>query len=418
MKILLINTHHKISGGTERYYFKLGKLLKSKGNIVAYFSMQDKNNFKTKWSKYFVSNVDPDKRGVVELLKKIPRIFYSFEAKNKISALLDEFKPDIVHLNNIYYFITASILREITKRKIPVVQTVHDYQIICPNVIMYHDGKNCEVTKPNLYYKSIFHRCIDNSYIGSFVMAIILYIQNYKNSYFQQIDQFITPSKHMMNKLIEYGVNKNKIIHINNFLSSEDINNTGPTNIKIRYILFSGRITEAKGILDIVRLARTLPDINFFVAGNFDNEKDKLTVLRSIRTHKLYNLKILGFKKSEDLSKLISGSSFIIVPSKWQENQPYSILEAYAHGKPVIASKVGGIPEIVSNGKTGYLYNPDNFNDLKKKVLRLWSNNGLRKKMGVACKNYVTTSFGPDSHYQHLNSIYNKVLHSRKVLKR
>jgi len=143
------------------------------------------------------------------------------------------------------------------------------------------------------------------------------------------------------------------------------------------------------------------PEINIIVAGKFDVGDARLNIK---------NLKFVGFKNDYHLQKLIQGCEFVIVPSEWYENQPYSVLEAYACGKAVVASKIGGIPEIVKDGITGLLFNPKDANDFQNKILFLWSNRRIAKKMGSEARKYALTNFNSDDYYQKLIEIYNKVL--------
>ena len=203
MKILLINNHHRALGGAERYYLGLAKLLKSKGHQVAHFSVVHQKNINSKWKKYFVSYINLRNNGPKNFLKKISRMFYSLEAKHKIGLLLNDFSPDIVHINNIYHFITPSILGEIKKRGIPIVQTVHDYQLISPNSNLYYDGKVCEITKPDSYYKAFFLKQ-NSSYTATFMSILVSYVQHLFKFFEKNVDVFITPSIFMKNKLLQY----------------------------------------------------------------------------------------------------------------------------------------------------------------------------------------------------------------------
>lgn len=408
MKILLINNHFKIIGGTERYFFDLGTLLESRGHQVAYFSTLDKGNQKSKWSKYFVKKLDFNKKSFTNSIDKFPKIFYSFEARRKISLLLNDFKPDIVHLHNIYYYISPSILGEIKKRKIPIVQTVHDYQLISPSIIMFHNDQICEIAKKTNFYKAIFHKCVKGSYIATFMSVIVLYFQNLDRFYEKGINIFITPSLFLKQKLIEYGLDKNKIVHQNNF-----VNIPRPIvqkKLNEKYVLFFGRICEAKGVFLLLKAIKRLPDIKFKIAGNFESEKIKILILQKVESSNIKNVEFLGFSSGKTLTKLIKESSFTVVPSLWFENQPYSILESYTFGKTVIASNLGALPEIVRDGKEGLLFKAGDSKDLATKISYLWRNPKLAKTLGVKGLRNIQKKFNSDLHYKNLMKIYNKAL--------
>lgn len=406
MKILLVNNHHYIKGGAEKYYFNLAKLLKSNGHQVAFFSMKDSKNEKTKWSKYFVKNINFEKKQLKNRLRIFLRIFYSIEAKRKMKKILEDFNPEIVHINNIYYYLSPSILSEIKKREIPIVQTIHDYQLINPCINLFHDGKICEITKKKKYYKAIFHKCIENSYIATLVAVVVQYIQSIFRLYEKNIDCFIAPSKFIKKKLIEYGFDKNKITHLPNFIFSDNKNrnNSNPG----KYIFYFGALTEIKGIELLINLAKKIPRQKIKIAGRFLRDKYKNKILNQISKDKINNIQILGFAKGRKLEKLIRLSKFVIVPSLWFENQPYSILESYNQGKPVIASKIGGIKEIVINNKTGLLFNHKSINSLLQKTLFLTKNLNLTKQMGINGKKFIVDNFNANNYYIELMKIYNK----------
>jgi glycosyltransferase involved in cell wall biosynthesis len=397
-----------VIGGAERYCFDLGHLLASKGHKVAYFSTKDSDNQKSEWDKYFVKKLDFNKKSIKNSLEKFPKIFYSFEAKQKISLLLDEFKPDVVHLQNIYYYISPSILSEITKRGIPIIQTVHDYQLISPNVVMYHDGSICEITKKNKYYKAILHKCVKRSYMATLMAIVTLYFQNLNCLYEKSINVFITPSLFMKKKLIEYGINKKRIVHINNFIDAPKFSLEKAA--KEKYILYFGRICEAKGIFLLLDAARQLHGVKFKVAGNFEDEAIKSKVLERIKKDNVTNVELLGFKNSYELKELIFQSRFVVVPSLWYENQPYSILESFASGKAVVASRIGGIPEIVHNGKDGFLFEPGDVNQFVQKIKKLLGSPALAKKLGQNAKKFVDEESSPKLHYERIMTIYNSLI--------
>lgn len=414
MRVLLINNHHKIVGGTERYYFDLAKLLESKGHKVAFFSTKDRDNKKTYWEKYFIKKNNFKDKSLNNFIKLFPNMFYSFEAKENISKLLDEFKPDIVHIQNIYYYITPSIFSEIKKRRIPIVQTIHDYQLISPNVNMFHSGSICQITKVDKFYKAIFHRCVKGSYLATFMSVVCLYMQNAGHYYEKSVKVFITPSKYMKRKLEEYRFAKGKISVLNNFLygfSNKKFNGKNKSN----YILYFGRLNQAKGIFLLLNVAKMLSYINIKLVGEFEDSEIKRLALDFIEENKIGNVQILPFVDKNKLSKLIKNSRFIITPSLWFENQPYSILESFALGKPVIASKIGGIPEIVLDKKNGYLFKPNDFNDLMNKILKFWNNPKLANKLGEVAKKYVLADFSPDKHYNKLINIYEGLVNKART---
>jgi glycosyltransferase involved in cell wall biosynthesis len=414
VKILLINNHHRALGGAERYYLGLAKLLKSKGHQVAHFSVVHQKNINSKWKKYFVSYINLRNNGPKNFLKKISRMFYSLEAKHKIGLLLNDFSPDIVHINNIYHFITPSILGEIKKRGIPIVQTVHDYQLISPNSNLYYDGKVCEITKPDSYYKAFFLKQ-NSSYTATFMSILVSYVQHLFKFFEKNVDVFITPSIFMKNKLLQYEFRVKKIVHLSNFtdfsflkyrLSRKQTHN--------KYILYFGRLDTAKGVLFLLDVAKTIPGIKFKLIGYYANKAIEKEIKDVLIKCRLTNVMISGYKEGKRLHKIIRNSFFVIVPSLWYENQPYSITESLTLGKVVVASKIGGIPELVEDGINGLLFRPGDVDECRKKILTLWNNPKLISSM----EHNTQTSkaiYNPENYYRRLMLIYKKALLGKRA---
>lgn len=409
MKVLLINNHHRQNGGAERYYFELAKLLARKGHDVAFFSMKAPKNVQTKWSKYFLSEVDFTKNGPKTLFKKIERTFYSFEAKTKIAKLLNDFKPDIVHIQNIYYYISPSILGEIKKRHIPIVQTVHDYELISPNLTLFSQGKICEITKRHKFYKALLHKSVKGSYIASGVAVIVSYLQYIFKFHERAINTFIAPSKFMKKKLREYGFQAKNVVVLPNFVILPKY--TKITSKKGEgYVLYFGRLTTHKGLMILLEAAKKLPKIKFKIIGGYLDSNIKEEIQKIKHSKHINNIEFLDFQGGNKLKESIRRASFVVIPSLWYENQPYSILESYSYGKPVIASNIGGIPEIIKENETGLMFKPGDIDDFSKQVKKLWSNRNLIEKMGKSAYAYVKQNFNEDCYYSRLIGIYSQLI--------
>lgn len=362
MKILLVNKYHYVKGGSETYYFALADLLTKLGHQVIFFAMADKNNYPCKEEDFFVSNVDFN--GKTSKLQKVKagfRVLYSFEAKKNISALMEKEKPDIVHINLVHRHITLSIIKAIKKYNIPIVYTVHDLNCVCPNHEMLTKGKVCELCLKGKYTNCIKQKCIKGSTVKSALGAIEA--MNYKRmKIYDDIDLFITPSYFYKKKLEESGIIHPEIVHIKNFLPLDTkFNSENPDK---GYLLYFGRISEEKGIITLLKAMEKLQsNTPLYILGTGPLEEQ---VKKHIKAHNLEeNVKMLGFKSGDELKKFVAQAKCIILPSEWYENGPYAIMEAMSQGKPVIVSRFGGLPEIVENGKTGFICNPFDSNDLK-----------------------------------------------------
>lgn len=366
MNILQVNKFHYPRGGADMYYLELGKALENKGHKVAYFSMSHPKNLPSKYSKYFVSRISFNEGGLNDKLQAPGRMIYSLEAKRKFKKLVEDFKPDIIHIHNIYHQISPSILDVAAFYKIPVVMHLHDYKLICPNYQLFAHGEICEDCKPDKYFNCVKNRCFKNSYSKSALAALEMYIHHsVLKIYKKNISAFIAPSNFMKNKVVEYGWDKEKIITIYNpFSANLETNSQEIFNIKKEdYLLYFGRLSPEKG-LDTLLKAAAINRNTVKLVGT-GPEKDNL---ESLADELKVKVDFLGFKSGEELKDIIMKAKAVVIPSIWYENMPLSLLEALNLGCPVIASNIGGMPEIIKEGKNGWLFRPGDESDLADKI--------------------------------------------------
>lgn len=409
MKILMINKFYYIKGGSETYYFALKDLLVRNGHEVIDFSMKDTRNFESKYSKYFIENIDYNKKqSLIDKIRVAAKIIYSFEAKNKLESLIKQTKPDIAHLHIFQHQISPSILDVLKKYNIPIVYTAHDLKMICPNYKMLSNGEICERCKGGRYINCIRYKCVKNSFVKSSINTIEAYFHKYKGSY-EIIDKIITPSEFYRRKFIEFGVQENKIIHINNFLfENKCVNKKSVLNDK--YIIYFGRLSEEKGIETLIRGIKNL-NIDLYIVGT-GPLKEKIE--KYILENKISNIKVLGYKAGEELKELVSSSQAVVIPSEWYENGPYSAIESLSMKKPIIGSNLGGIPELIEPGYNGYIFegkNEESLIEVIKKFLEL--DEAQRKIMGENSRNIFMKSYTENGHYKNIIAIYNSLLKNK-----
>ncbi len=363
MKILQVNKFYYRRGGAETYVLEIEQKLASLGHEVAIFSMHHPKNLPSKWSKYFVSRVSFNEGGVWQRLVGAGRILYSFEAKRKFTKLLEDFKPDIIHLHNIYHQISPSILPVAKKMGIPVVMHLHDYKLICPNYQMF-DGKqicyNC--LAPN-YWQCFIKKCFGNSYLKSFLVSLESFFHHViLNIYEKNINLYIAPSKFMKDICVKSGVKVNKIRVLYNFTLSQS-QASNPTR---DYFMYVGRLSAEKGISILLEVANLNPDIRIKIVGTGPEQK---ILEEMISSYKLEDrVELLGHKDKATVMELMREAKGIIIPSIWLENMPFVLLEAMSMGKVVIASNIGGLPELITNGKNGFTFISGDPTDLLDKI--------------------------------------------------
>ena len=402
MKILMVNKFHYLKGGSEKYYFELAELLKENGHEVAFFSMKDEKNIKTDCKEYFVEPIDLNTGSKLKALD----VIYSKENKKKMEEALDEFKPDIVHLNNFQRQLSASIIDPIKKRNIPIVFTAHDVQAICPAITMMDNCKEiCEKCMRGKYLNCIKKKCNKGSTLKSIVGAMEGYYYRLKNIYTKKIDFIITPSEFYREKMIEDGIPESKIKAIHNFVELKDYD---LDVIDDGYALYFGRLSKEKGILNLINAFTKLKEGKLYIAGE---GPEKETIEKIIKENNLENrIKLLGFLNADQMKDTIRKCKFVIVPSIWYENCPYSVMETLAIGKPVIGANIGGISELVKNEQSGLTYKYDDIDDLANKMETLFNNEELVTEYGANAKKQANELYGKDMYYKNIMSIYEKLV--------
>ena len=402
MKILLVNKFHYLKGGSEKYYFDLAKLLQEHGHEVAFFSMQDEKNIKTNCKEYFVENSDMNSKNPLKAFD----IIYSRKNKKVMEKALDEFKPDIVHLNNFQRQLSASIIKPIKKRNIPIVFTAHDLQAICPAIVMLDNEKNiCEKCLRGKYVNCIKGKCVKNSGLKSILGAVEGKYYRWKKIYSRKIDKIIAPSEFYKLKLIQDGITENKIEALHNFINIEDYNVTIEDE---GYALYYGRIIKEKGILNVIKAFKNIKNSKLYIAGvGPDLDKVKKYIHKNNMEE---SVKLLGFLSSDKVKEYVRKARFIVVPSIWYENCPYSVLETLAMGKPIIGSNLGGIPELVKDNETGLIYNYNNVKELEEKMNKLFNNKEIALQFGKNAKEIAKKDFSKDEYYNKIINIYEGVI--------
>ncbi len=357
MKILLVNKFHYIKGGSERYYFGLAKLLQSHGHEVIFFAMEDEKNIPCKQASDFVRNIDYNaQHSLPEMITLGIRVIYSREAKEKINRLIARERPDLVHINLFQSQLTGSIIDAAKQFSLPIVYTVHDLKCVCPNYTMLEHGHPCEKCLHGNFLWCIRNNCMKDSRAKSTLAALESAFYRWRRFY-EKIDLFLTPSLFFKNKLEEAKITRSPILHMANFLP-DSIPCESDGTFK-PYFLYFGRLSAEKGLLFLIDCYAMEPrSMPLYIVGTGPL---KQRLQEQIRKKGLESQVILlGFREGKDLYSLVRHAKCVILPSQWYENGPYSVMEAMAFGRPVIVSRMGGLPEIVVPGETGFVYEADN----------------------------------------------------------
>lgn len=375
MKILMVNKFLHPHGGSETYMLKLGEYLTSLGNEVQYFGMEHPDRCVGNSAGCYTENMDFHNSSILKELSLPFKIIYSKEARKKISAVIENFRPDVVHLNNINFQLTPSIIYEIKKHGIPIVQTVHDTQMVCPNHKMYIDRKQstCRECINGNYINCVKNKCLHNSLPKSMLAAFESYFYHRKNTY-NLIDRFICPSKFMTEVMQNAGVDRHKLITLHDFC--DKYIHLPPKNHDKKYVLYFGRLSPEKGIKTLVDVCRELKHIHFVFAGTGELSG----LLKNID-----NIEYVGFKSGKELDVLIRNALFSVCPSEWYENCSMSIIESLALGTPAIGSDLGGTPELISENENGLIFKAEDRQSLKNAIESLYNNPEKLAVMSEKC---------------------------------
>lgn len=403
MRILLVNKFHYLRGGSEKYYFELAKLLKDHGHTVAFFSMKNENNIKTGDREYFVDEIDMNTGSKFEALN----VIYSKKNKALMEKALEEFKPDIVHINNFQRQLSASIIDAVKEKNIPLIMTAHDLNSICPASIMLYNGEVCEDCITKGYTSCIKKKCIKNSMLKS-VLGYIEKKYYDLHKIFCKVDCIISPSEFNKNQLLKGKLKCNDITVIHNF-----VNETEKTDYTLGDCAFYfGRLSKEKGILNLIEAINNIPGARLIIAGDGPEREN---IQAYIKEHKLENrITLLGYLNQNDIRENIRKCRFVTVPSIWYENCPYSILETMEIGKPIIGSKIGGIPELIQDGINGFTYEHNDVTKLTNILMKLFGNDETVKQFSKNSKQIFIQNYSAEAYYNKLMTVYNKYINTDK----
>lgn len=403
MKILMVNKFLYPNGGSETYIFKLGEQLQKKGHEVQYFGMEHAGRIVGNRLECYTSDMNFHAGGVGKLLYPF-RIIYSGEAKRKMRRVLEDFRPDVVHLNNINFQLTPSIIYAVRAfekkrgKRIKIVYTAHDYQWVCPNHMMRipATGQICFACRGGDFKQCSKNRCIHDSRVKSLIGTIEAGFYAMRKTY-GMVDVIICPSEFMKKQLDTDPLLAEKTVMMHNFID-KDTAVAGKTHGKKKkrrekaevfgaatdgdrpagdYVLYFGRYAEEKGTLTLLEACRALPEIPFVFAGTGPLEG---------RVNQAPNVENRGFVAGEELRRLIAQARFSVYPSEWYENCPFSVMESQMYGTPVLASDLGGAPELVQPGRTGDLFRGGDAQELTEHIKELWEDPELCRTYSENCR--------------------------------
>lgn len=411
LTVLQCNKFYRPVGGPETNMINLIRELKALGHEAIPFAMAHPDNVPSEYSDYFVSCIDYNNRGASKgmgLIREAAGIIYSVEAKRKIERLIAAVKPDIAHAHNIYHQLSPSILVALKQAGIPTVLTLRDGKLVCANMLFLNHGKVCDRCKGRWFHNAVRYKCVKDSYASSMVCCIEETIHRAFGMYERNVDLFLSPSRFLKGKMVEHGRLKESQVEV--LPNYADVRSWVPNYTPGDYGLFVGRIEPLKGVATLWKACKEIPTFEIRLAGRGPLLEEGEQFCRD---NGLDKVKHIGFQTGEDLKALFREARFIVLPSECYENCPMVILEAFAAGKPVIGSRIGGIPELIDHESDGLLFEAGNAGELAAAMRLLAENPDLASEMGRRGRAKVEERHSVETHMKTLLDIYYRVLNRK-----
>jgi glycosyltransferase involved in cell wall biosynthesis len=400
MKILLVNKFHYRRAGAETAYLNLAELLEAGGHTVVPFSTRHPENLPSPHPEDFVAYSElRDRIGPIRSARAARNFLYSGEARRKIERLIDREKPDVAHLHNIYHHLSPSVLGPWKARSIPTVMTLHDYKVVCPAYTLSRNGTICERCRGGRFSRAFFGRCGRGSGLRSALLAAEAYLHGPILHSYDRVDLFLSPSLFLRDKMREMGFGGTIDVLRNVFFPDRIAPGPSPAG---RRIIYAGRLTREKGVAAFLRAVRSLPaEVRILGTGPAEAELRRIASEASSAS-----IVFLGHRPFSEVLDEVRSALFVVCPSEWYENAPYAVLEAFAAGRPVVAARIGGVPELVRDGENGLLYEPGDSAGLVRRMRELLDDPAAAVRMGTAARRFVEAEFRPEKAYNEVMGAY------------
>jgi glycosyltransferase involved in cell wall biosynthesis len=399
-KLLSINNYHYRRGGSDVVYLDHAALMEEQGWSNGFFSMNHPKNFETPWSKYFIDEIEfGHAYSISQKLAMASKVVYSFEAQKKLKRLLQDFPADVAHLHCIYHHLSPSIIPTLRDAGVPVVMTAHDLKIACPAYKMLNETGICEKCKGGNLLNVVKHRCVRDSLAASAIVMVESTLHRLLNTYQGKLDKVVVPSRFFMEKFVEWGWPRDKFAYIPNYVDSTRFE---PGYEPGNYFLYFGRLAPEKGVATLMRAAKSA-GITLKIAGTGPIEAE----LHALQAELQGDIEFLGYRSGPALHSLIREARAVVLPSEWYENAPMSVLESFALGTPVIGARIGGIPEMVMDGETGWTFESRNTVELSALLSRVAGMPSEKvADAGRNARNHVSNNFNRAGYLQATLELY------------
>ncbi|MFZ2639493.1 MAG: glycosyltransferase family 4 protein [Verrucomicrobiia bacterium] len=384
MKILQLHNAYRIAGGEDAVVQRERSLLQQRGHQV--ITVERSNAETDGWPAWRRSRLLLD-------------TFFSIESYRRVREICQRERPDVAHVHNVFFLLSPSVYYALDREGVPMVQTFHNFRFLCPNAIFHSGGGLCERCLAGNYLHAVAHRCYHDSRTQSLALAASLAWHRYGGHWWDRIDAFIALSQFSRQKLIEGGLPEDRMFLKPHFLDSA----SAPPFVNGDYVVVMGRLHPEKDVQTAVEAFQHLPDLQLLVLGDGPLMEPLKALAQRLG---LRNVEFRGFVGGTERFEILRHAKLLVLPSRVYENFSVSVLEAYAMGKPVVASRIGAIAEMVEEGVTGLLFEPGQSADLARKIRQLVEQPEHVIELGRAARAHFERHFTADTNYRQLMDIY------------
>lgn len=403
MPVCFLNNHLYLRGGAERVMFEEAALLRRRGHAACFFGCRGPDDIERTHAALYPKGVDLARLRGLGKWRHACRVIYNPAIGRSFRRFLDVARPGLLHAHNIYGGLTSAVLDAAREAGLPVVMTAHDYKPICPSYLGLDRGRVCAACTGGRFYHCLLKRCHKSSLAASAIYTAEAYFAAWGHKY-DSVRRLVCPSRYLLRRFLENGYAPGRLVHLPNFVATETVAPSFGEGVGALYV---GRLSPEKGLQTLLRALKPL-DVPLRIVGEgpLRGALEEQIDGEGLRGRVTF----AGYRSGADLAREYCAAAFLVMPSEWCENAPVSVLEAFAHGKPVVGADLGGIPELVVPGQTGLLFPPGDADALRDRLETLARDRALRVQLGRAARRRAETDFSPDRHLEGLLAIYEHCL--------